>query len=86
MGAVDKSKNAAQRAKGKVKETAGKATGNERLRRHEKLTRPKPSSSKPARRSRTPSGSNDHVPGRIPGPPSMTSGSESGISESEQLS
>ena len=33
MGAVDKSRNTAQRAKGKVKETAGKATGNERLRR-----------------------------------------------------
>jgi uncharacterized protein YjbJ (UPF0337 family) len=36
MGAVDKSKNTAQRAKGKVKETAGKATGNERLRRRGK--------------------------------------------------
>jgi uncharacterized protein YjbJ (UPF0337 family) len=36
MGAVDKSKNTAQLAKGKVKETAGKATGNERLRRQGK--------------------------------------------------
>jgi uncharacterized protein YjbJ (UPF0337 family) len=36
MGAVDKSRNAAQRAKGKIKETAGKATGNERLRRQGK--------------------------------------------------
>jgi uncharacterized protein YjbJ (UPF0337 family) len=36
MGAVDKSKNTAQRAKGKIKETAGKATGNERLRRQGK--------------------------------------------------
>lgn len=36
MAAVDKSKNSAQRAKGKVKETAGKVTGNERLRRQGK--------------------------------------------------
>jgi uncharacterized protein YjbJ (UPF0337 family) len=36
MGAVDKSKNTAQRAKGKVKEAAGTATGNERLRRQGK--------------------------------------------------
>jgi uncharacterized protein YjbJ (UPF0337 family) len=36
MGAADKSRNAAQRAKGKVKETVGKATGNERLRRQGK--------------------------------------------------
>jgi uncharacterized protein YjbJ (UPF0337 family) len=41
MGAVDKSKNAAQRAKGKVKETAGAATGNERLRRHGKADQAK---------------------------------------------
>jgi uncharacterized protein YjbJ (UPF0337 family) len=37
MGAVDKSKNTAQRAKGKVRETVGKATGNERLRRQGKV-------------------------------------------------
>jgi uncharacterized protein YjbJ (UPF0337 family) len=37
MGAVDKSKNTAQRAKGKIKEAAGKATGNERLRRQGKV-------------------------------------------------
>jgi uncharacterized protein YjbJ (UPF0337 family) len=37
MGAGDKSKNTAQRAKGKIKETAGKATGNERLRRQGKV-------------------------------------------------
>jgi uncharacterized protein YjbJ (UPF0337 family) len=36
MRPVDKSKNAAQRAKGKVKEAAGEATGNERLRRQGK--------------------------------------------------
>jgi uncharacterized protein YjbJ (UPF0337 family) len=36
MRAVDKSKNAAQRAKGKVKQAAGEATGNERLRRQGK--------------------------------------------------
>jgi uncharacterized protein YjbJ (UPF0337 family) len=33
MGNLDKAKNAAQRAKGKVKETAGRATGDGRLRR-----------------------------------------------------
>ncbi|HEV7757691.1 MAG TPA: CsbD family protein [Acidimicrobiales bacterium] len=32
MGAVDKAKNTAQQAKGKVKEAAGEATGNDRLR------------------------------------------------------
>jgi uncharacterized protein YjbJ (UPF0337 family) len=36
MGAVDKTKNAAQRAKGKLKVVAGRATGNERLRRQGK--------------------------------------------------
>jgi uncharacterized protein YjbJ (UPF0337 family) len=36
MGTVDKSRNTAQRTKGKVKEAAGKATGNERLRRQGK--------------------------------------------------
>lgn len=36
MGVVDKSRNAAPRAKGKAKETAGKTTGNERLRRQGK--------------------------------------------------
>jgi len=36
MGAVDKSKNTAQRVKGRVKEAAGKATGNDRLRRRGK--------------------------------------------------
>jgi uncharacterized protein YjbJ (UPF0337 family) len=32
MAATDKAKNTAQRAKGKVKETAGKVTGNDKLR------------------------------------------------------
>jgi len=32
MAATDKAKNTAQRAKGKVKEAAGAATGNDRLR------------------------------------------------------
>ena len=32
MAASDKAKNTAQRAKGKVKEAAGAATGNDRLR------------------------------------------------------
>ena len=33
MGAVDKAKNATQRAKGKLKEVAGKVSGDNRLRR-----------------------------------------------------
>jgi uncharacterized protein YjbJ (UPF0337 family) len=33
MGAVDKAKNTAQRAKGKVQQVAGKVSGNRRLRR-----------------------------------------------------
>ena len=32
MATTDKAKNSAQRAKGKVKETVGKATGNDKLR------------------------------------------------------
>jgi uncharacterized protein YjbJ (UPF0337 family) len=32
MAATDKAKNTAQKAKGKVKESAGKATGNDKLR------------------------------------------------------
>jgi len=32
MTATDKAKNTAQKVKGRVKETAGKATGNENLR------------------------------------------------------
>jgi uncharacterized protein YjbJ (UPF0337 family) len=32
MAAVDKAKNSAEQAKGKVKEVAGKATGNDKLR------------------------------------------------------
>ena len=32
MATTDKTKNEAQRAKGKVKEVAGKATGNDKLR------------------------------------------------------
>ena len=85
MGAVDKSKNTAQRAKGKVKETAGKATGNERLRRQGKLTRRKPSSSRPARRSRTPQKVTITCR-KNPRPPTMTRRSERCTSESEQSS
>lgn len=33
MGTVDKAKNAAQQAKGRIEEAAGEATGNSRLRR-----------------------------------------------------
>jgi len=40
MATTDKAKNTAQRAKGKVKEEAGKATGDDRLRR-EGPTKPK---------------------------------------------
>jgi uncharacterized protein YjbJ (UPF0337 family) len=32
MGTTDKAKNDAQRAKGKMKETVGKVTGNDKLR------------------------------------------------------
>ncbi|MDQ1392710.1 MAG: hypothetical protein QOF30_1687 [Acidimicrobiaceae bacterium] len=32
MGATDKARNRAQRAKGKIKEVAGKVTGNDKLR------------------------------------------------------
>jgi len=32
MAAIDKTKNTAQRAKGKVKEAAGKVTGDDKLR------------------------------------------------------
>lgn len=41
MGNLDKAKNAAQRAKGKVKEDVGKATGNSRLRRKGKTDQAK---------------------------------------------
>jgi uncharacterized protein YjbJ (UPF0337 family) len=36
MGAVDKAKNTTQRAKGKLKEVAGKVSGDDRLRRQGK--------------------------------------------------
>lgn len=36
MSATDKAKNSAQQVKGKVKETAGKVTGDNRLRRQGK--------------------------------------------------
>jgi uncharacterized protein YjbJ (UPF0337 family) len=36
MGAVDKAKNATQRAKGKLEEAAGRVSGNNRLRRRGK--------------------------------------------------
>jgi uncharacterized protein YjbJ (UPF0337 family) len=36
MGAVDKAKNATQRATGKLKEMVGKLSGNDRLRRRGK--------------------------------------------------
>jgi len=41
MGNLDKAKNAAQRAKGKVKEVAGEATGDPRLRRKGKTDQAK---------------------------------------------
>ena len=41
MGNVDKAKNNTQRVKGKVKETAGKATGNDKLRRQGKADQAK---------------------------------------------
>ena len=41
MSATDKAKNTAQRAKGKVKEATGKATGNDSLRRKGKTDQSK---------------------------------------------
>jgi uncharacterized protein YjbJ (UPF0337 family) len=41
MATTDKAKNTAQRAKGKVKETAGKVTGNDKLRSKGKLDQKK---------------------------------------------
>ena len=41
MGAVDKAKNTAQRAKGKVQEVAGNLSGNRRLRRKGKANQVK---------------------------------------------
>jgi len=41
MGNLDKAKNTAQRTKGKVKETAGRATGDDRLRRRGKVDQAK---------------------------------------------
>jgi uncharacterized protein YjbJ (UPF0337 family) len=41
MGNLDKAKNAAQRAKGKVKEAAGDVAGNPRLRRQGKADQAK---------------------------------------------
>ena len=41
MATADKAKNSAQRAKGKVKETVGKATGNDKLQRKGKADQTK---------------------------------------------
>jgi uncharacterized protein YjbJ (UPF0337 family) len=41
MAAVDKAKNTAERAKGKVKETVGKVTGDDKLRAKGKADRMK---------------------------------------------
>ena len=41
MATTDKAKNSAQRAKGKVKETAGKVTGNTKLERKGKADQTK---------------------------------------------
>ncbi len=41
MGAVDKAKNTAQRAKGKAQEVAGNVSGNRRLRRKGKANQVK---------------------------------------------
>ena len=53
VSASDKAKNKAQETKGKAKETAGKAVGNERLEAEGVADQARPTSSRPARRSRT---------------------------------
>lgn len=53
MSFIDKAKNAAEDAVGKVKEAVGDATGNDSLEPTARPTRPKPASRTPARRPRT---------------------------------
>jgi len=58
MATTDKAKNTAQQAKGKLKETVGKVSGNDKLRAEGKTDQVKETSSRPARSSRTRSRSN----------------------------
>ena len=55
MGLGDKIRNAGEEATGKVKEATGKATGNETLEAEGKGDQVPRTSSRPARRRRTPS-------------------------------
>jgi uncharacterized protein YjbJ (UPF0337 family) len=51
MSGIDKAKDKGQELGGKAKETAGDATGNDDLK--AEATRPRATSSKPARKSKT---------------------------------
>ena len=53
MATTDKAKNTAQQAKGKLKETVGKVSGNDKLRAEGKADQVRATSSRPARSSRT---------------------------------
>ena len=57
MGADDKTENKVEELGGKAKEAIGNATGDEALSARASATRASPTSSRPARRSRTPSSS-----------------------------
>ena len=59
MGLDDKIDNAAEKLGGKAKEGAGKARDDEGLEAKARPTRPKPTSSRLAKRSRTPSSTTD---------------------------
>ena len=63
MTTTDKAKNTAQQAKGKLKETVGKASGNNKLRAEGKADQVKGNVKRAARSSRTPSRS-DPTPDR----------------------
>ncbi len=60
MGADDKTKNKVEEITGEAKERIGGATGDDELRARARTTRPRPTSSRPARRSRTPSRTDQH--------------------------
>ena len=53
MATTDKVKNTAQQAKGKLKETIGRASGDDKLRAEARPTKWRATSSRPVRSSRT---------------------------------
>jgi len=60
MSGADKIHNAAQDAAGKGKEAVGKVTDDDELEAEARLIRRKPMSSRPLKRSKTPSSTNAH--------------------------